>query len=97
MGIKEVLKNYGEKRKRLKEYEDELRIRKTAEERMKSSNERDLEEHIEKDRQERIKQQLSMYKERDMKRFWASPYKQNIKPQKNGISLKSGLLGGKCL
>jgi hypothetical protein len=38
-----------------------------------------------------------MFKEKEMKEFWSSPYKQNIKPQKNGISLKTNLLGGKCL
>ena len=97
MGIKEALQKYGEKRKRLKEYEDELRMRKTAEDRMKTGQERDLEEYQEKARQERIKQQVRIHKEREMKEFWKSPYKQNIKQQKNGISLKGGLLGGKCL
>jgi hypothetical protein len=56
MGIKEVLQRYGEKRKRLKEYEDDLRLRKTAEDRMKTGQERDLESYMEKQRQERIKQ-----------------------------------------
>lgn len=97
MGIKEVLQRYGEKRKRLKEYEDDLRLRKTAEDRMKTGQERDLESYMEKQRQERIKQQVKMFKEKEMKEFWSSPYKQNIKPQKNGISLKTNLLGGKCL
>lgn len=97
MGIKELLQRQGENRRRLKEYEDELRMRKTAENRMKTSQERDLEEYLEKARQERIKQQVRIHREREMKEFWKSPYKQNIKQQKNGISLKGGLLGGKCL
>lgn len=97
MGLKEALQRYGEKRKRLKEYEDELRLRKTAEERMKTGQERDLEGYVEKQRQERIKQQVRIFKAKERKEFWSSPYKQNLPVQRNGISLKSGLLGGKCL
>lgn len=92
-----MLQRFGEKRKRLKEYEDELRLRKTAEERMKTSQERDLEDYMEKSRQERIKQQVRIFKEKERKEFWSSPYKQNLQQQKNGISLKTNLLGGKCL
>ena len=97
MGLKEALIKYGEKRKRLKEIEDELRLRKTAEERMKTSQERDLEEYLEKERQKRIKEKVSMFKNKEMKEFWGSPYKQKLPVQQNGISLKSNMLGGKCL
>lgn len=89
-----MLQKYGERRKKLKEYEDELRIRKTAEERMKTSDERDLEDYMEKERQKRIKTQVQIFKQKARKDFWASPYKQNLPVQRNGLSLKSNYLGG---
>jgi hypothetical protein len=97
MGLKEVLAKYGEKRRRLKDMQDELRLRKTAEDRMKTGQERDLEDYMEKDRQKKIKEQVKVFKSREMKEFWASPYKSTIKPQRNGISLKTNLLGGRVL
>lgn len=93
MGIKEVLQKYGERRRKLKEYEDELRIRKTAEERMKSSQERDLEDFYEKERQKKIKEKLIDFKRKEVKSFWDSPYKQKLSQQKDGMSMQSNFLG----
>lgn len=95
MGIKEILQQYGERRRKLKEYEEELRLRKTAEQRMKSSEERDLEDYVEKERQKQIKEKLKQYKQKATREWWASPYKIKLNSQRNGVSLNTngGFLG----
>ena len=94
MGLKEALVRFGEKRKKIKEYEDELRMRKTAEERMKTAQERDLEGFMEEARQKRIKKKVSEFKQKKMKEFWSSPYKQRLPMQKDGCSMQSNFLTG---
>ena len=83
MGIKELLQKYKEKRARLSEYENELRTRKMAEQRMKTGQERDLEDMMEEKRQERIKEMVTNMKRNKQKDFW-------ITKQDNTINVNRG-------
>jgi len=70
MGFKDILNKIGEKSRERKELlsnmQEQLRLRKLAEDRMKSSNERELEQLMNEDREEAIKEKLEyMRKKRD--------------------------------
>jgi len=62
MGIADLIKKLGEKNKERKEkirlLDEEIRLRKLVEDRMKSANERELERFIEEERQDNIKKAL---------------------------------------
>ena len=62
MGFKEIVSKFGEKSRERKEMlsqlHERMRLQKLAEDRFKSSNERELERYIEEDREEQIKEHL---------------------------------------
>jgi hypothetical protein len=62
MGIKEVIQDWGKRKKEAKEKfkdaEEDWRINKQIEERQKSANERELERYIKEDRETAIKKRL---------------------------------------
>ena len=68
MGFKEFIKSLGEKQRERKELlnnlSDDLRLQKLAQDRQKSSNERELERYIEEDREEMIKRNLEYYRKK---------------------------------
>lgn len=94
MGIKEVLEKFKERRQRLKEYEDELRLRKTAEQRMKTGQERDLENFMEQKRQEKIKEMVTNMKRQKEKEFWITKSDKTINVTKG---YNNGLFSGNQL
>lgn len=53
----------------IRDAQDQLRIQKLVEDRMKTPNERDLESFMEKNRQEMIKRKLDMYRNREKRKI----------------------------
>ena len=100
MGIKELLQRYKENKERLKDYEDELRLRRIAEQKMKTGQERDLEDFMEQKRQEKIREMVTQIKRQKEKDFWITKSDKTINVTKgynNGLfsgtqlNMKTGL------
>ena len=68
MGIKDILSSFGskgkEKKALIRNIEDQMRAEKIAEDRLKSSNERELERFIKEEREERIKEELDFHRKK---------------------------------
>ncbi|HDK25983.1 MAG TPA: hypothetical protein ENG48_02670 [Candidatus Atribacteria bacterium] len=68
MGLKEIIQNLGEKQKARKEkirlLDEEIRLQKLVQDRMKSANERELERFMEENRQENIKKMLEVMRKK---------------------------------
>jgi hypothetical protein len=64
----EKLKALGEKsrerKEKIRELDEDMRVQKLIEERQKPSNERELERYVEEDRQKSIKEQLEFYRKK---------------------------------
>ncbi len=64
MGVKEIIQNFGEKNRARKELikrmSDQARFEKIVEDRMKSSNQRELERYMNEDREQLIKEHLEV-------------------------------------
>jgi len=71
MGFKEILSRIGskskERKKALSQLQDQIRLQKIAEDRMKSSNERELERFMNEEREEQIKEQLDFMRKKRQK------------------------------
>jgi len=80
MGVKEFLAKAFKKDERFKELEKEMRIRKMIEERMKPSNERELERYMEEERQKTIKKHLEEFRNARKEEAW---HGESILNQKN--------------
>lgn len=102
MGIKELLQKFKERKERLSEYENELRLRRIAEQRMKSGQERELEGIMEEKRQEKIKEMVTNMKRQKEKEFWITRTDKTINVNRgynNGLfsgtqlNMKTGLFG----
>ncbi|MCK9429544.1 MAG: hypothetical protein M0R17_06030 [Candidatus Omnitrophica bacterium] len=67
----ETLKAMGEKsrerKEKIRELDEDMRVQKLVEERTKQSNERELEKYIEEDRQKNIKDTLELYRKKRQK------------------------------
>jgi len=72
MGFKDFLARTMEKRRRMKEYEEDLKIQRQAQEKLKPANERELERFQEEERQEQIKKALEGYRKKQQKDLWHS-------------------------
>ena len=70
MGVKEFISNALKKDSRFKDLEKEMRIQKMVEERLKPSNERELEGYIEEERQKQIKQNLEEFRKHRQEETW---------------------------
>jgi len=70
MGIVDLIKKIGEKNKERREkirlLDEEIRLKKLVEDRMKSANERELERFIEEERQDNIKKVLDKMRKKRM-------------------------------
>lgn len=64
MGIKDFIASLVEKRKKFKDYSDDVEIQEKVSERKKTADERELERFMEEDRQKRITTQLKQYRKR---------------------------------
>lgn len=68
MNIKEIIQSIGEKRRArnelLNQMSDQVRMQKIVEERLKSSNERELEKFQREEREENIKEELDFYRKK---------------------------------
>lgn len=77
MGLMDMLHRYMEKRRvrkeKLKVLEEDMRIQKMAEDKLKSANERELERFEKEGKEEWIKKRLEMYRKRKKKEAWSSP------------------------
>ena len=94
MGLKEILtkirNNRSERKEELKRMIEQRRLQEFADNRFKSSDERDLEKRLEKKRQELIKQRLNQLREQDKKELW----RKNIIKQKNIFQGHKSVLEG---
>lgn len=72
MGLKEFLKNRVERNNRMKSMIDDARLNHTVENRLKSPQERDVEEFIEKNRQAELKQVAKEIRQQETRSFWTS-------------------------
>ena len=70
MGIKDVLSKMLKKDERLKQLQQEMKIRKMAEDRLKNSNERELEKYMEEERQKSIKKNLEEFRKARQEETW---------------------------
>lgn len=108
MGFKDVLQGMQERKRKQKELikrmSDNLRFQKIVEDRMKSSNQRELERYLEEDRQEMIKERLEFARKKrsDDINFSHNPIdaenimkaKWKVLREKSQFSGKSSLLNG---
>ena len=70
MGIKDILSRALHKDGRLKEMQKEMQMQKMAEDRLKNSNERELEKYMEEERQKQIKEQLEHFRKARQEETW---------------------------
>jgi len=70
MSVKEFISNALRKDGRFKELEKEMRIQKMVEERMKSSDERELEGFYKREREKQIKKNLEEFREAQQEETW---------------------------
>ena len=70
MSVKEFLSNALKKDGRFKELEKEMRIQKMVEERMKSSDERELEGFYKAEREKEIKRNLEEFRKKQQEETW---------------------------
>jgi len=70
MGIKDFINNVLKKDGRFKELEKEIRIRRMVEDRMKSSDERELEGFYKKEREKQIKKNLEEFRKKQSDETW---------------------------
>jgi len=82
-----------EKSDRLKEIVEEMRVQRMAQERMKNSDERELERFHEEARQERIKSELNSFREAKRDEFW----KGGMMNQKNIFKNQNNIMKSKNL
>lgn len=68
MGIKDVLQKLGEKarerKERIRQMDEQIRMQKLVEDRQKSANERELEGYMKEEREEQIKQALEVMRKK---------------------------------
>lgn len=65
MGIKDFLNKRIERKDRIREMEEETRISQAVEQKMKSPEERELEDFMKRERQKQIKMKLQEYRDRE--------------------------------
>lgn len=70
MGLREMFAKANEKKKRFKQMQEEVRLQKMVEDRMKSSNEREYERYLEEQRQEKIKIELDKFRKQQQDDLW---------------------------
>ena len=70
MGVKEFLSHALKKDSRFKELEKEMRMQKMLQERMKNSNERELDRFYEEERQKTIKKNLEEFRNQRKEESW---------------------------
>jgi flavin-dependent dehydrogenase len=80
MGIREFLERLRAKKVKYKEYDEDMRIQETYEQRKKSANERELEEYLNKIRESKIKKELEYYRKREK---WDTEHNHQIINTKN--------------
>lgn len=91
MGIlKQFIENYRQKRDKEKEYEQDIHIQKRVMEKMKSSDERELEGYMEEMRRARISKQLETLRKRKANNIWKT---NNFKNNRNLFKNKPFKLG----
>lgn len=69
MGVKDLLQRIAEKKRRVKEIEHQMRIQKQAEDRLKTSEERELEKFLEERRQKQIKRNVDTFRKQKTQEF----------------------------
>ena len=82
MGLKEIFSKALHKDPRLKEMEQEMRMQKMLEDRMKGADERELDRFYEEERQKTIKKNLEEFRNMRKKEAWSGEGN-NILKQKN--------------
>lgn len=94
MGLMNLLRKFSEnkniKKEKMKEAEDELRIRQTIEERQKSVNRRELERYLKENEEEQIKKMLEKERAKRQRELWSGKSsiindKKNIMKDQNQI------------
>jgi hypothetical protein len=70
MALKDLLKKIGERNGRLKEIQEEMRLQKMAEDRLKTADERELERFLKEKRQAQIKSELVKFRKEKNDDFW---------------------------
>lgn len=68
--LKELLSRMGSGNAKMKEYEEDMKVQRLAGQKLKSSNERELERFMEEDRQRMINNTLAEYRKRKMHESW---------------------------
>ena len=91
MALRDFLQRRMEKAKLLKDAQEQARISKVVEERMKSPNERELESFQEKERQKLIKAKLQQFQQREQREMFSG----GLTPDKNIFKGHKNILGGK--
>ncbi len=93
MTLKDFLRKRMEKGKMLKDAQEQVDISKKIEQRMKTPNERDLEDFIEKDRQKQIKQKLQQFRDKEKRDMFVG----SLGDKTNIFKGHKNILGGKKL
>lgn len=93
MGIKDLLRKRAEKGERFKQMIEEVRMQKQIEQRMKSPQERELENFLERKRQEQIKIQVDDIRAQERREMFSG----GLSPEKNIFKGHKSILGGKKL
>jgi transketolase len=95
MGLKTILERFRNKKEKYKEYAEDMNIQKKYEERLKSSNERELERFMKEEREDSIKKELEEFRNNNLKK---AQYGNQITQVKNMFANdKQRILGGKSI
>lgn len=98
--IKELLEKLKQRKAKLKDAEEDVRIQKIIEQKQKNANERELESYLEEERQKRIKLDLDKYHKKKQDEFWHGNnllknnkrYMDNLPKEKNIFKHKNSII-----
>lgn len=94
--IKELLEKLKQKKARMNDAEEEVKIQRVIQQKQKNSNERELESYLEEERQKRIKKSLDFYRKKRLNEYWSgNSIMKNNKKMLNNLPKQKNLFGGK--